>query len=64
LRYSTIHPVEHLAKKPKELGMSATEVARQLDVRTNRVTAILSGRRAITDDRRIATTSQHLGAPV
>ena len=30
--------------------MSAAEVARQLDVRTNRVTAILNGRRAITGD--------------
>ena len=34
----------------KELGMSAAELARQLNVPTNRVTEILNGRRAITGD--------------
>jgi len=33
-----------------ELGMSAAELARQLDVPTNRITEILNGRRAITGD--------------
>ena len=45
-----IHPGEHLAEEMKELGMSAAELARQLDVPTNRVTEILNGKRAITGD--------------
>jgi antitoxin HigA-1 len=45
-----IHPGEHLAEELRELGMSAAELARQLDVPTNRVTEILNGRRAITGD--------------
>ena len=47
---NAIHPGEHLAEELKELGMSAAELARQLDVPTNRVTEILNGRRAITGD--------------
>jgi addiction module HigA family antidote len=45
-----IHPGEHLAEELKELGMSAAELARQLNVPTNRVTEILNGRRTITGD--------------
>jgi antitoxin HigA-1 len=45
-----IHPGEHLAEEPKELGVSAAELSRQLDVPTNRVNEILNGRRAITGD--------------
>jgi addiction module HigA family antidote len=45
-----IHPGEHLAEELKALDMSAAELARQLDVPTNRVTQILNGRRAITGD--------------
>src|SRR6266478_1052444 len=45
-----IPPGEHLSEELKELGMSAAELARQLDVPTNRVTEILNGRRAITGD--------------
>ncbi len=45
-----IHPGEHLAEELKALGMSAAELARRLDVPTNRVTEILNGRRAITGD--------------
>jgi addiction module HigA family antidote len=47
---SAIHPGEHLAEELKALGISAAELARQLDVPTNRVTEILNGRRAITGD--------------
>jgi addiction module HigA family antidote len=47
---TAIHPGEHLAEELKELGMSAAELARRLDVPTNRVTAILNGQRAITGD--------------
>ena len=45
-----IHPGEHLARELRELDMSAASPARQLDVPTNRITAILNGRRAITGD--------------
>ena len=45
-----IHPGEHLAEQLEELDMSAAELARQLSVPTNRVTAILNGQRAITGD--------------
>ena len=47
---NAIHPGEHLVEELKELGMSAAELARRLDVPTNRVTEILNGRRAITGD--------------
>jgi addiction module HigA family antidote len=47
---TAIHPGEHLAEELKELGMSAAELARQLNVPTNRVTGILNGQRAITGD--------------
>ncbi len=45
-----IHPGEHLAEELKALDMSAAELARQLDVPTNRITQILNGTRAITGD--------------
>jgi len=45
-----IHPGRHLAEELQELRMSAAELARKLRVPTNRVTAILNGRRAITGD--------------
>ncbi len=45
-----IHPGEHLAEELDTLEMSAAALARQLDVPTNRVTAILNGQRAITGD--------------
>src|SRR5579859_7994782 len=47
---TAIHPGEHLAEELKELGMSAAELARKLDVPTNRITQILNGQRAITGD--------------
>jgi len=45
-----IHPGEHLAEELKELGMSAAEFSRRIQVPTNRVTQILNGRRSITGD--------------
>src|SRR5271156_2140498 len=45
-----IHPGEHLKEELEALDMSAAELARQIDVPTNRVTAILNGRRGITGD--------------
>ena len=47
---SAIHPGEQLAEELKTLDMSATKLALQLEVPTNRVTAILKGRRAINGD--------------
>jgi addiction module HigA family antidote len=47
---SAIHPGEHLAEQLEELGMSAAELARQIGVPANRVTAILNGQRSITGD--------------
>jgi antitoxin HigA-1 len=47
---TAIHPGEHLAEELKALNMSAAELARQLDVPTNRITQILNGTRAITGD--------------
>jgi len=45
-----IHPGEHLVEELRALNMSASELARQIKVPTNRVTGILNGRRAITGD--------------
>src|SRR6266568_1505092 len=47
---TAIHPGEHLAEELAELGMSAAELARNLDVPTNRITSVLNGQRAITGD--------------
>ena len=47
---TAIHPGEHLAEELKALDMSAAELARQLEVPTNRITQILNGTRAITGD--------------
>jgi len=47
---TAIHPGEHLAEELRALDMSAAELARKIDVPTNRVTQILNGARAITGD--------------
>ena len=47
---TAIHPGEHLAEELEGLDMSAAELARKLDVPTNRVTQILHGTRSITGD--------------
>jgi antitoxin HigA-1 len=47
---TAIHPGEHLAEELGALDMSAAELARQIDVPTNRVTQIVNGTRAITGD--------------
>ncbi|BAM86786.1 putative plasmid maintenance system antidote protein, XRE family [Bradyrhizobium oligotrophicum S58] len=47
---SPIHPGVQLAEELDELGMSAAELARQLDVPVNRITAIINGQRSITAD--------------
>ena len=45
-----IHPGEHLGEEVRELGISAAELARQIDVPVNRVTSIINGQRGITAD--------------
>src|SRR5271156_248175 len=45
-----ITPGQQLAEELEELRMSAAELARKLDVPTNRITGILNGQRAITGD--------------
>jgi addiction module HigA family antidote len=47
---TAIHPGEHLAEELQMLGISATGLARKLDVPPNRITGILNGQRAITGD--------------
>ena len=44
------HPGDHLAEQLRILNMSASELARRIQVPTNRVTKILNGQRAITGD--------------
>ena len=45
-----IHPGEHLREELEELGLSARAFANALNVRTNRITAILNAHRAVTAD--------------
>lgn len=46
----TIHPGEILADELEELGVSPTELARQIKVPANRMTQIVRGKRSITGD--------------
>ena len=45
-----IHPCEQLAEELHELGMTAAELSRQIDVPVNRITGIINGQRGITAD--------------
>jgi len=45
-----IHPGEFLADELEELGISPTELSRQIRVPANRITQIVNGKRAITGD--------------
>ena len=45
-----VHPGEHLAEELRELGLSAAELSRQIDVPVNRITGIIHGQRGITAD--------------
>ena len=45
-----MHPGEVLAEELKELGVSASELARQLAVPSSRISRILQGKRPITGD--------------
>lgn len=45
-----IHPGEILADELGEIGISAAELARTLDVPANRISQIIAGKRAISAD--------------
>lgn len=45
-----VHPGEILRHEIEELGLSANRLAKALDVPSNRVTAILNGKRGVTAD--------------
>lgn len=45
-----IHPGEILADELAEIGVSPTELARQIKVNPSRLSEIINGRRAITGD--------------
>jgi antitoxin HigA-1 len=47
---TAIHPGEHLAEELEALEMSAAELARKIEVPTNRITQILHGTRSVTGD--------------
>jgi addiction module HigA family antidote len=46
----SIHPGEVLAEELAELGVTPTELARQLKVPANRITQIIQGKRSISGD--------------
>jgi len=50
VRRPAIHPGEILADELEELGVTPTELSRQIAVPPNRVTQIIQGKRAITGD--------------
>lgn len=45
-----IHPGEQLAEELRELGITAAELSRQIDVPVNRITGIINGQRGVTAD--------------
>lgn len=45
-----IHPGEFLADELKEIGITATELSRQIDVPPNRISQIIRAKRDLTAD--------------
>lgn len=45
-----IHPGEFLADELEEIGMTLTELARQIDVPPNRISQLIRGKRDLTAD--------------
>lgn len=45
-----IHPGEILAEELQELGINASKLAQELHIPSNRISQIISGKRAITAD--------------
>ena len=50
MRRPAIHPGEILIEELTELGVTPTELSRQINVPPNRVTHIIHGRRSVTGD--------------
>jgi len=46
----SVHPGKVLAEELRALGVSPTELARQINVPPNRISQIINGKRAITGD--------------
>lgn len=47
---SAVHPGQVLAEELSALGVTAAELARQIEVPANRISQIINGKRAITGD--------------
>jgi len=58
------HPGEHLAEELEALDMSAAELARKINVPTNRITQILNGTRAITRDTALRLAREKVGKSI
>jgi addiction module HigA family antidote len=50
MTHTPIHPGEILADELEELGVSPTELSRQIRVPANRISQIINGKRSITGD--------------
>ena len=58
------HPGEHLAEELEAIEMSAAELARKINVPTNRITQILNGTRAITRDTALRLAREKVGKSI
>ena len=58
-----VHPGEVLGEELAELGLSASALARALDVPANRITAILNGQRGISADTALRLSRYFNTAP-
>ena len=47
---TAVHPGEHLAEELAQIGLTAAELARQIEVPVNRITGIINGQRGVTAD--------------
>ena len=61
---TAIHPGEHLSEELEALDMSAAELARKINVPTNRITQILNGTRAITRDTALRLAREKVGKSI
>ena len=61
---TAIHPGEHLAEELEALDMSVAELARKINVPTNRITQILNGTRAITRDTALRLAREKVGKSI
>ncbi len=51
--HPAVHPGKILAEKLDTLGVTPTELARQIEVPPNRISQIINGKRAVTGDTAI-----------